>query len=332
MKIKVLLATALILFLPGCSGMMIPGLRLAPSESQKQAAEGADTLAGQLVVTGARPGSPAMVAVARMTRPSAVFAGPPVQPLDLDTLAQIEVDQWRFKEEQVKAARLRDDLRKRAMQITTVRLADIGKIIIEQEASVVAVLDRFAAVATIAEMVDDLADVIPDPRSPDDSRTQREIELAEQTAEAVKALSVAASQIAAQRVDVETLVDKSLDAADRTLGNVVEAKDRILGMVDEYLPEILGTISLFGAGGYALRQRSKGKKAKAETEATKADAAVTVAKAEARAEAVVEAINAANNGSANNGAANNGAANNGAANNGAANNGAANNSVVNGNG
>jgi len=269
LKLQMLILVAIVLMVAGCSGTIIPGLRFAPDETQKQAADGADNLAGRLAVTGARPGSAAAVALARMTRPAAVFAGPPKTPLDLEDLANIEIDQWRHKDDQVRAALLRDDLRKRAMQITTTRLGELGKVLDDQKAPLLAVLDRFAAVATVAEMADDLADVIPDPRSPDDTRSPEEAKRAAETAEALKELSAAANKIAASRVDAGTMIDKTLDAVETTAAKAVETKNRLLGLAEDYAPEIAGVLGLFGIGGYAIKKRAGEKKAKAEIEAVK---------------------------------------------------------------
>ena len=282
-----LLAAAVILT-PGCADMTLAGLRLAPDEPQKQAAQGADDLAAQLIATGARPGSAASRALAKMTRPSAVYAGAPKTPLNMESLAQIEAGQWRHKDDQVKTARLRSDLRARAMGVATVRLASLAEDIAKPDAKPAQIADRMGAVAEVAQMTDQVAAAIPDPRSPDETRSPEVDRLAAATAEAVEKLSTIASGLAGQRPDAATVVDKALDAADKTAAKAVETIERGVGIYEKYAPELITILGAFGigAGGYAVKKRRDAGKAQAErdevkTEATlqaRIDAAIQTAK------------------------------------------------------
>jgi len=257
--------------LSGCAGSIVPGLRLAPDESQKQSADAADCLAGRLAATGARPGSPAALALAKMTRPAAAYAGRPKTPIDLEPLAAVEAGQWRHKDDMVRAAGLRDDLRARAMDIAVGRMADLASILAEKNASTAAILDRFAAIATVSQMADDLAGVIPDPSSPDETRSPEAERIAAAAAKAAETISAAASAAAVKRPDAATVIDKTLDAAEATAGKIVETKDRLVDLVAEYAPEAAGLLALFGVGGYAVKKRRDARVAADERDRAKHD-------------------------------------------------------------
>ena len=270
-----LLAAAVILA-PGCADMTVAGLRLAPDETQKQAAQGADDLAAQLIATGARPGSPASRALAKMTRPSMVYAGAPKTPLNMDALAQIEAGQWAYKDDQVKTARLRSDLRARAMGVATVRLASLAEDIAKPDAKPAQIADRMGAVAEVAQMTDQVASAIPDPRSPDETRSPEVDKLAAATTEAVDKLSTIASGLAGKRPDAAMVIDKTLDAADKTAAKAVETIERGVGLYEKYAPEIITILGAFGigAGGYAVKKRRDAGKARAERDEVRTEAAV----------------------------------------------------------
>jgi len=277
MMVRVLVGMLLpiaIVLTPGCSDMAIAGLRMAPDEPQKQAAQGADDLAAQLIATGARPGSPASRALAKMTRPATTYAGAPKSPLNMDPLAQIEAGQWMYKDDQVKTARLRSDLRARAMGVATVRLASLAEDIAKPDAKPAQIADRMGAVAEVTQMTDQVASAIPDPRSPDETRSPEVDKLAAATAEAVDKLATIASGLAGKRPDAATVVDKALDAADKTAAKAVETIERGVGIYEKYAPEIitiLGALGI-GAGGYAVKKRRDAGKAQAERDEVKTDA------------------------------------------------------------
>jgi len=287
-QIAIILILIAFASLGGCAGTIVPGLRLAPDESQKQSADAADSLAGRLAVTGARPGSAAALALARMTRPSAVYAGPPKEPIDLESLASIESGQWRHKADLVAAAQLRDDLRKRAMDIAIPRMTALAEMITEQKVPIDAVIDRMAAIATVSTMADELADAIPNPRSPDEKRSPEIDRLASSTAAALDKLSKISTELAARRPDVATVVDKTLDAVDKTTGKIVQTAERSIAIYEKYAPEIMGILSLagLGAGGYAVKKRKDAGKA-VEAEKT---AAAKVAEVEKTAEATAALV------------------------------------------
>jgi len=258
----------------GCD-MQMAGLRLAPSETQKQAADAADALAGRLAVTGARPGSVVTKALAKMTRPAAVYAGPPAEPLELETLADAEADVWKLKDDTIAAARLRDDLRRRAMEIVTTRLGEFSDVLADSKVGATAILDRFAAVATVATMADELAEVVPDPTPITQSPEAKAI--AEAAAAAAERISKAANAAAASaKPDLGTVVDKGLDSIEKTAGKIAETKDRVVGLVEEYLPEALGVLGVLGVGGYAAKKRRDEKNAKAQRDEAKQTAAVAI--------------------------------------------------------
>jgi len=258
----------------GCD-MQMAGLRLAPSETQKQAADAADALAGRLAVTGARPGSVVTKALAKMTRPAAVYAGPPAEPLELETLADAEADVWKRKDDTIAAARLRDDLRRRAMEIVTTRLGEFSDVLADSKVGATAILDRFAAVATVATMADELAEVVPDPTPITQSPEAKAI--AEAAAAAAERISKAANAAAASaKPDLGTVVDKGLDSIEKTAGKIAETKDRVVGLVEEYLPEALGVLGVLGVGGYAAKKRRDEKNAKAQRDEAKQTAAVAI--------------------------------------------------------
>jgi len=268
-----LLAAAVVLT-PGCADMTLAGLRLAPDETQKQAAQGADDLAAQLIATGARPGSPASRALAKMTRPAATYAGAPKTPVNMDSLAQIEAGQWAYKDDQVKTARLRSDLRARAMGVATVRLASLAEDIAKPDAKPAQIADRMGAVAEVAQMTDQVAAAIPEPRSPDETRSPEVDKLAAATAKAVEKLSTIAGEMAGKRPDAGMVVDKALDAADKTAAKAVETIERGVGLYEKYAPEIitiLGALGI-GAGGYAVKKRRDAGKAQAERDEVKTEA------------------------------------------------------------
>ena len=259
---------------PGCD-MQLAGLRLAPSETQKQAADAADSLAGRLAVTGARPGSTATKALAKMTRPAAVYAGPPAEPLELEALADAEADVWKRKDDAIAAARLRDDLRRRAMEIVTTRLGEFSDVLADSKVGATAILDRFAAVATVAAMADKLAETVPDPAPVTQSPEAKAI--ADAAAAAAERISKAANAAAASaKPDLGTVVDKGLDSVEKTLDKAVEVKDRAVGFMDKYGTEIVSVLGLFGlgAGGYAVKKRRDEKNAKAERDEAKSEAAI----------------------------------------------------------
>jgi len=265
-----------IVLTPGCD-MQMAGLRLAPSETQKQAADAADALAGRLAVTGARPGSAATKALAKMTRPAAVYAGAPAEPLGLETLADIETGVWKRKDDAIAAARLRDDLRRRAMKIVTTRLADFSDVLADSKIGAAAILDRFAAVATVATMADELAEVVPDPAPVTQSPEAKAI--ADAAAAAAERISKAANAAAASaKPDLGTVVDKGLDSVEKTLDKAVEVKDRAVGFVDKYGTELVSVLGLFGlgAGGYAVKKRRDEKNAKVQRDEAKQTAAVAI--------------------------------------------------------
>jgi len=266
--------------------MQMAGLRLAPNETQKQAADAADALAGRLAVTGARPGSAATKALAKMTRPAAVYAGPPSEPLELEVLADAEANVWKRKDAAIAAARLRDDLRRRAMEIVTTRLADFSDVLADSKIGATAILDRFAAVATVAQMADELAEVVPDPAPVTQSPEAKAI--ADAAAAAAEQISKAANAAAASaKPDLGTVVDKGLDSVEKTLDKAVEVKDRAVGFLDKYGTEIVSVLGLFGlgAGGYAVKKRRDEKNAKVQRDEAKSEAAVQTKVAAAIAEA-----------------------------------------------
>ena len=254
MKRATITIAVVLLFAAGCSDMIVPGMRWAPDEKQKQAAQGADDLAGQLVATGARPGSAASRALARMTRPSTVYSGPPREPIDLESLAMVEAGQWRHKDDQVVAARLRDNLRARAMDITTIRLAALAEIVKDKDANTTAILDQMAAISTVATMADDLADVIPDPRSPDDTRSPEIDRIAVAVSAAVDTIAAAANDAARARPTAGETADKVLDSVDKTVGKVILTAEKGVAIYEKYAAEIIGLLSLagLGAGGYEI--------------------------------------------------------------------------------
>jgi len=258
----------------GCD-MQMAGLRLAPSETQKQAADAADALAGRLAVTGARPGSAATKALAKVTRPAAVYAGPPAEPLELEALADAEANVWKRKDDAIAAARLRDDLRRRAMEIVTTRLGEFSDVLTDSKIGAMAILDRFAAVASVATMADELAEVVPDPAPVTQSPEAKAI--ADAAAAAVDRISKAANAAAASaKPDLGTVVDKGLDSVEKTAGKIAETKDRVVGLVEEYLPEALGVLGVLGVGGYAVKKRRGEKNAKDQRDEAKQTAAVAI--------------------------------------------------------
>jgi len=261
---------------PGCTDMTVAGLRMAPGETQKQAAQGADDLAAQLIATGARPGSPASRALAKMTRPSTVYAGAPKSPLNMDSLAQLEAGQWAYKDDQVKTSRLRSDLRARAMGVATVRLASLAEDIAKPDAKPAQIADRMGAVAEVAQMTDQVASAIPDPRSPNETRSPEVDKLAAATAEAVDKLSTIASEMAGKRPDAATVIDKTLDAADKTAAKAVETIERGVGIWQTYAPEIMAALAAvgIGAGGYAVKKRRDAGRAQAERDEVKTEATI----------------------------------------------------------
>ena len=265
---------AAIVLLAGCD-MQMAGLRLAPDETQKQAADAADALAGRLAVTGARPGSAATKALAKMTRPATVYAGAPSTPLELEALADIEANVWKRKDDAITAARLRDDLRGRAMKIVTTRLADFSDVLADSKIGATAILDRFAAVATVAQMADELAEVVPDPAPVNLSPEAKAI--ADAATAAVDRISKAANAAAANaKPDLGTVVDKGLDSVEKTLDKAVAVKDRAVGFVDQYGTELVSVLSLFGlgAGGYAVKKKRDAGKAQAERDEVKTEATI----------------------------------------------------------
>jgi len=286
MKNRILLMSLVvaIVAIAGCSGTIIPGLRLSPREEQKQAADAADALAGRLAITGARPGSKAAKTLARMTRPSAVYVGAPANPLDMTEVAEIEAGQWRHKDDQVKAAQLRDDLRTRAMKIVNERLASLSQTIADKKAKLSAVLDRFAAVAQISTMADDLAVAIPDPRPPEVSAETQAV--ADIMTKAAEKIAAAADKAATARPTAGDVVDRTLDAAENTAGKVAETVDRVSNIWQTYAPEIISALGVFGlgAGGYAVKKRRDAGKAKTEAEGAKGEAKAAQAAAAVQAE------------------------------------------------
>ena len=265
---------AAIVLLAGCD-MQMAGLRLAPDETQKQAADAADALAGRLAVTGARPGSAATKALAKMTRPATVYAGAPSTPLELEALADIEANVWKRKDDAIAAARLRDDLRGRAMKIVTTRLADFSDVLADSKIGATAILDRFAAVATVAQMADELAEVVPDPAPVNLSPEAKAI--ADAATAAVDRISKAANAAAANaKPDLGTVVDKGLDSVEKTLDKAVAVKDRAIGFVDQYGTELVSILGLFGlgAGGYAVKKKRDAGKAQAERDEVKTEATI----------------------------------------------------------
>ena len=265
---------AAIVLLAGCD-MQMAGLRLAPDETQKQAADAADALAGRLAVTGARPGAAATKALAKMTRPAAVYAGAPSTPLELEALADIEANVWKRKDDAIAAARLRDSLRRRAMEIVTTRLADFSDVLADSKIGAAAILDRFAAVATVAQMADELADAVPDPAPVNLSPEAKAI--ADATIAAVERISKAANAAAASaKPDLGTVVDKGLDSVEKTLDKAVAVKDRAIGFVDQYGTELVSILGLFGlgAGGYAVKKKRDAGKAQAERDEVKTEATI----------------------------------------------------------
>ena len=259
---------------PGCD-LQMAGLRLAPDETQKQAADAADALAGRLAVTGARPGAAATKALAKMTRPAAVYAGAPSTPLELEALADIEANVWKRKDDAIAAARLRDDLRRRAMKIVTTRLAEFSDVLADSKIGAAAILDRFAAVATVAQMADELAETVPDPAPVTLSPEAKAI--ADATIAAVERISKAANAAAASaKPDLGTVVDKGLDSVEKTLDKAVAVKDRAIGFVDQYGTELVSILGLFGlgAGGYAVKKKRDAGKAQAERDEVKTEATI----------------------------------------------------------
>jgi hypothetical protein len=248
---------AAVLGLVGCVDSIVPGLRFAATEEQKQAAEAADDLAGRLSTTGTRPGSAAALALAKMTRPGTIYAGPPKEPIDLESLATIEAGQWRHKDDQVQAAQLRDDLRTRTLAIVTEQLAELTEVVSDKAAKVGAVFDRMAAIATVATMAEDLADSIPDPRSPDETRSPEAERIAQAAAKAAETITAAANQAATARPTAGEVVDKTVDQVDKTIGKVVETGDKALAIYQKYAPEIISILGAagLGVGGYAFKKR-----------------------------------------------------------------------------
>ena len=290
--VGMLLPIAVILT-PGCD-MQMAGLRLAPDETQKQAADAADSLAGRLAVTGARPGSAATKALAKMTRPATVYAGAPSEPLELDALADMEAGIWKRKDDAIAAARLRDDLRRRAMEIVTTRLAGFSDVLADSKIGATAILDRFAAVATVAQMADELAEVVPDPSPVSLSPEAKAI--ADAAAAAAERISKAANAAAANaKPDLGTVVDKGLDSVEKTLDKAVEVKDRAIGFMDKYGTEVVSVLGLFGlgAGGYAVKKKRDAGKAQAERDETKIEATIQAQVAAAIEAAKIESVSTA---------------------------------------
>ena len=275
--IQTILGTLLpiaVVLTPGCD-LQMAGLRLAPDETQKQAADAADALAGRLAVTGARPGAAATKALAKMTRPGAVYAGAPSTPLELESLADIEAGIWKRKDDAIAAARLRDDLRRRAMEIVTTRLAGFSDVLANSKIGATAILDRFAAVATVAQMANQLAEVVPDPAPVNLSPEAKAI--ADAATAAADRISKAANAAAASaKPDLGTVVDKGLDSVEKTLDKAVAVKDRAIGFVDQYGTELVSILGLFGlgAGGYAVKKKRDAGKAQAERDEVKTEATI----------------------------------------------------------
>jgi hypothetical protein len=252
-----ILTMAAVLGLVGCVDSIVPGLRFAATEDQKQAAEAADDLAGRLSTTGTRPGSAAALALAKMTRPGTIYAGPPKEPIDLESLATIEAGQWRHKDDQVQAAQLRDNLRARTLEIVNTKLGELAELVSDKAATIGAAVDRMAAIATVATMAEDLAETIPDPRSPDETRSPEAERIAEAAAQAVASIAKVANDAATARPTGGEVVDKTIDQVDKTVGKVVQTGEKALAIYEKYAPEIIGLLSLagIGAGGYAVKKR-----------------------------------------------------------------------------
>lgn len=250
-----LLAT---IFLSGC-GSTVPGLRLAPGEEQKQAAQTADDLAKGLAHTGAQPGSPAATTLARSTGPPRAYAGQPRNPVDVTPLIEAERGAWELKNDQITAWKLKGDLSARAGAIVSAAMADLAELVeVKKKINSTEIIQRVGSIVGFHKMTAELTSGIPVPADKQISASEQA--LIDAITAHVDRIDAAAGEAATARPTLDDVEDEALDTIGR-IGSVLES---------------YGLLALIpGAGGvfYAARKRKAAKDAKSEADAARHDEA-----------------------------------------------------------
>ena len=262
-----ILATAV----AGCDTPVV-GLRLAPSEQQKQSAMVARDLAVVGVYAGYPPGSEAALLLAQAAGPPAAYAGSPKEPINVGPAISAAAGSWQRLEQTVQAWKLKAIIQAKASAATAAMLADQAASIASKAAVPAAeIVYRTQAAADLTRIAQEVAGEIPIPELT--ARSPAEQALLDELKATVSTIAKAAGEQANRRPTVREVADKALDGAS-------DAFD----WADALLPG-LGGLAGVGGIGALLRARKKSRLAAA-SEPLAADSSAVSAQIDALSKAV----------------------------------------------
>jgi len=249
-----ILATAV----AGCDTPVV-GLRLAPSEQQKQSATAARDLAAAGAYAGYPPGSEAALMLAQAAGPPAAYAGSPKEPINVGPAIAAAAGSWHRLEQTVQAWKLKAIIQAKASAATAAMLADQAASIASKATVPAAeIVYRAQAAADLTRIAQEVAGEIPIPELA--ARSPAEQALLDELKATVATVAKAAQDQATRRPTVREVADKALDGAS-------DAFD----WADALLPGLGG---LAGVGGIGALLRAR-KKARLATQAEPAEPAAS---------------------------------------------------------
>lgn len=249
------------LALGGC-GAQIEGLRFAPDETQKQAAQASRDLAVVAATTGLPPRSPAARRMAESAGTATAYVGTPSKPVNLEDLIPAGVsDAWATIQERAKMIELRQRVQARASDIQTRQLADLVTTV-KARATVSSrdVLSKLDAIARFVAMSKEMADVVPVPAEP--SITDAEAARMTRLDEAIRQINEAASTAATARPTAGDVADVAISQIQQTSDKARQVAGSIGQVLTDWGIPIGGILAGIGGGGVlAWRKNSQAKAA-----------------------------------------------------------------------
>jgi len=268
--------TGFVMFInSGCSST-VEGLRFAPGEEQKQAAQTArDTARGGALV-GIPPGSDAAKMLADSTGPGAAYIGEPKKPVDVMPALVTASKEWRVMEGQLSALKMKGRISSEVSIACKTALADLMARLAEAKKAVkpTEVLPVAQAIVTMEGIGRKMVDAV---EVPEVELTDAEKASSAQVKALTETLSAIASQVASRPVTAGDVGDAAVNAA-------TNAADKASGWLDQIASSpaassILTALGLGGLGGGVLL-RNKAKKRTVEDAEYDAQLAAAQAKAD----------------------------------------------------
>ncbi|HOD84908.1 MAG: hypothetical protein BWX88_05126 [Planctomycetes bacterium ADurb.Bin126] len=262
-------------YLSGCN-TPVPGLRLAPEEEQKQAAQVVrDTASGGALV-GIPPGSDAAKMLRQSAAPAASYMGPPRNPVDVTAALVTAGEQWKVMEAKLAALAIRERIGQETAAACKTALAQLVARIAEAKKTV-RPMDILPIAQAIARMEEIGRKVQSSVVVPDSQLTDAERESSGRLAAAVESITTVADMLASRQATLGDVGDKAADA-------ITNAADKAAGWIDQVTsnPTIASLVTALGLGGVGggLVLRSRSRKRAEEDAAYDAELAAAKAKAE----------------------------------------------------